>query len=143
MYQSLSHVQFLQPHGRQPTRLLCSGNSLGKNTGVGCHFLLQWISPPRDRTQLLNCRWILYCLNHQRNLMKYFFTSPNVFQILYYHKVTTSLLFIVILNYTIYLNFKKKKPAYPFSHPLPLPLETSTIPFSVCMNLAGVFNFIF
>ena len=31
----------LQPHRQQPTRLLCPWNSLGKNTGVGCHFLLQ------------------------------------------------------------------------------------------------------
>ena len=33
------------PHGLQPTRLLCPWNSPGKNTGVGCHFLLQnkWI----------------------------------------------------------------------------------------------------
>ena len=30
------------PHRWQPTRLLCSRNSLG-NTGVGCHFLLQHI----------------------------------------------------------------------------------------------------
>ena len=28
------------PYGQQPTRLLCSRDSLGKNTGVGCHFLL-------------------------------------------------------------------------------------------------------
>ena len=28
-------------HGLQPTRLLCSWNSSGKNTGVGCPFLLQ------------------------------------------------------------------------------------------------------
>ena len=27
--------------GRQPTRLLCPWDSPGKNTGVGCHFLLQ------------------------------------------------------------------------------------------------------
>ena len=26
----------LQPHGQQPTRLLCPWDSLGKNTGVGC-----------------------------------------------------------------------------------------------------------
>ena len=26
--------------GQQPTRLLCAQDSLGKNTGVGCHFLL-------------------------------------------------------------------------------------------------------
>ena len=28
------------PYGQQPTRLLCPRDSLGKNTGVGCHFLL-------------------------------------------------------------------------------------------------------
>ena len=31
----------LQPHGLQPARLLCPWDSPGKNTGVGCHFLLQ------------------------------------------------------------------------------------------------------
>ena len=29
------------PHRWQPTRLPCPCNSPGKNTGVGCHFLLQ------------------------------------------------------------------------------------------------------
>ena len=33
----------LQPHGLQPTRLFCPWNFPGKNTGVGCHFLLQGI----------------------------------------------------------------------------------------------------
>ena len=31
----------LQPHRRQPTGLLRPFDSPGKNTGVGCHFLLQ------------------------------------------------------------------------------------------------------
>ena len=31
----------VRPHRRQPTRLPCSWDSPGKNTGVGCHFLLQ------------------------------------------------------------------------------------------------------
>ena len=31
----------MQPHGLQPTRLLRPWDSPGKNTGVGCHFLLQ------------------------------------------------------------------------------------------------------
>ena len=31
----------VRPHRRQPTRLPHPGDSLGKNTGVGCHFLLQ------------------------------------------------------------------------------------------------------
>ena len=31
----------VQPHRRQPTRLRSPRDSTGKNTGVGCHFLLQ------------------------------------------------------------------------------------------------------
>ena len=31
----------VRPHRWQPTRLLCPWDSTGKNTGVGCHFLLQ------------------------------------------------------------------------------------------------------
>ena len=42
----------LQPRGVQPTRLLSSWDSPGKNSGVGCHFLLQGIFP----TQELNLR---------------------------------------------------------------------------------------
>ena len=30
----------VRPYGQQPTRLLCPRDSLGKNTDVGCHFLL-------------------------------------------------------------------------------------------------------
>ena len=33
----------LQPHGLKPTRLLCSWDFPGKNTGVGSHSLLQKI----------------------------------------------------------------------------------------------------
>ena len=31
----------VRPHRGQPTRLPCPWDSPGKNTGVGCHFLLQ------------------------------------------------------------------------------------------------------
>ena len=31
----------VRPHRWQPTRLSCPWDSPGKNTGVGCHFLLQ------------------------------------------------------------------------------------------------------
>ena len=30
----------VRPHRQQPTRVLCPWDSPGKNTGVGCHFLL-------------------------------------------------------------------------------------------------------
>ena len=33
----------VQPHRRQPTRLPRPWDSPGKNTGVGCHFLLQFM----------------------------------------------------------------------------------------------------
>ena len=60
----------LQTHGLQPARLLCSWNSPGQNTGVGCHSLLQGIFPTqRVNPGLPHCRQILYCLSHQRSLI--------------------------------------------------------------------------
>ena len=52
-----------------PPRLLCPWNFPGKNTGVGCHFLLQGFFPPQGWNLsvlpgLLYCRQILY---HQHN----------------------------------------------------------------------------
>ena len=40
-----SWLTLLWPQGLQPARLLCPWDSLGKNTEVGCHFLLQGIFP--------------------------------------------------------------------------------------------------
>ena len=41
----------MQPHGQQPTRLSHPWDSPGKNTGVGCHFLLQCIKVKSEVTQ--------------------------------------------------------------------------------------------
>ena len=41
----------LSPYGLSPTRLLCPWASPGKNTGVGCHALLQGIFPAQGLTQ--------------------------------------------------------------------------------------------
>ena len=44
------------------------GDPPGKNTGVGCHFLLQGIFPTQGQNPgLLHCRWIFYHLSHQRS----------------------------------------------------------------------------
>ena len=40
-YVTLVVSDSVQAHRRQPTRLPCPWDSPGKNTGVGCHFLLQ------------------------------------------------------------------------------------------------------
>ena len=56
----------LQPHGLQTTRLLCPWHFPGKNTGMGCHFLLQGIFPTQGlNSGLLHCRQILYQLSYK------------------------------------------------------------------------------
>ena len=58
----LSCVWFATPRTLSPPgRLLYPWDSPGKNTGVGCHFLLQGIFPTQGLNPfLLHCRWILY-----------------------------------------------------------------------------------
>ena len=45
----------VRPHRRQPTRLPCPWDSPGKNTGVGCHFLLQCIKVKRESEVTQSC----------------------------------------------------------------------------------------
>ena len=45
----------VRPHRWQPTRLPCPWNSPGKNTGVGCHFLLQILKVKRERELTQSC----------------------------------------------------------------------------------------
>ena len=46
--------------------IICPWNSPGKNTGVGCHSLLQGIFPTQgSNPDLPYCRWILYQLSHR------------------------------------------------------------------------------
>ena len=63
MLSHLSRVQLLNP--MEPARLLHPWNSLGKNTAVGCHALLQGILPTQGSNlrllQLLHWRQVLYC----------------------------------------------------------------------------------
>ena len=56
----------LLPHGLQAARLLCPWNFLGKNTGVGCHCLLQEIFLTQgSNLSLPHYRQSLYHLRHQ------------------------------------------------------------------------------
>ena len=56
------------PHGVQPARLLCPWDFPCKNTGMGCHVLLQGIFLTQGSNPgLSNCRQILYHLSHQGN----------------------------------------------------------------------------
>ena len=56
------------PHGPWPTRLLCPWDSAGKNTGVGCHFLLQeMLLTQRSDPRLLHRQASSLPLSHQGN----------------------------------------------------------------------------
>ena len=46
----------MRPHRRQPTRLLRPWDSPGKNTGVGCHFLLQCMKVKSESEVTPSCR---------------------------------------------------------------------------------------
>ena len=43
------------PHRQQPTRLPRPWDSPGKNTGVGCHFLLQWMKVKSESEVTQSC----------------------------------------------------------------------------------------
>ena len=45
----------VRPHRRQPTRLPCPWDSPGKNTGVGCHFLLQCMKVKSESEVTQSC----------------------------------------------------------------------------------------
>ena len=45
----------VRPHRQQPTRLLCLWDSPGKNTGVGCHFLLQCMKVKSESEVAQSC----------------------------------------------------------------------------------------
>ena len=55
---SLSHVQFFATPWTLPARLLCLWDFSDKNTGVGCHFLLQGIVPSQGLN--LHLQWLLH-----------------------------------------------------------------------------------
>ena len=45
----------VRPHRRKPTRLPRPWDSPGKNTGVGCHFLLQCVKVKSEREVAQSC----------------------------------------------------------------------------------------
>ena len=73
---------FLQPHGLQPTRLLCPWNSPGTNIGVGRHSLFQGIFPTQgSNLDLQHCRQILYHLSHhEKTKLFYIYSHTYCFQ---------------------------------------------------------------
>ena len=64
-----SYLTLCDPVVRNPPGSSVHGDSPGKNTGIGCHALLQGIFPTQGSNPgLPHCRQILYHLSHQENL---------------------------------------------------------------------------
>ena len=62
---SHSCLSLCDPVDYSPPGSSVHGDSPGKNTGVGCHALLQGIFPNQgSNPKILHCRWILYHLSH-------------------------------------------------------------------------------
>ena len=61
-----SSLTLCNPMDYSPPGSSVHEDSPGKNTGVGCHALLQGIFPTQESNPgLPQCRQILYCLSHQ------------------------------------------------------------------------------
>ena len=71
-FQSPSHVQLFATTWTVAARLLCPWDFPGKNTGVGCHFLLQGnFLTQGSNLSLLHCWQILYLQSHQGSPCKH------------------------------------------------------------------------
>ena len=73
----------VRPHRWQPTRLLCPWDSPCKNTGVGCHFLLQLFWSTSLQLGTIRCSRLtldIYCLRHRVSSLSnhpWFFSLKN------------------------------------------------------------------
>ena len=56
---SLQSCPTLRPHRQQPTRLCRPWDSPGKNTGVGCHFLLHCVKLKSESEVAQSRQWPL------------------------------------------------------------------------------------
>ena len=68
-----SRLTLLWPYGLKTSRVLCLWDFPGKNTGVGCYFLLQGIFPTQGLNPSL-LHWQADCLplSHQCESIKYY-----------------------------------------------------------------------
>ena len=79
VFQSLSRADSLRPHRLQSVRLLCPWDFSGKNTGVGCHFLLQGIFSTQGwKSQLLHWQADSLLLSHKESICMHLFIQKTM-----------------------------------------------------------------
>ena len=112
----MSCLSLCNPMDYSPPGSFVHGDYPGKNTGVGCHALLQGIFPNQGLNPgLLHCRQILYHLSHQGSSSEYQELKPNhklklricehKNQILIFHVLRTKSFFILNEPVQTYLMF--------------------------------------
>ena len=111
-----SHIQFFAtPWTIQPARLRCPWESPGKNTGLGCHFLLQgiFLTQGSNPSSYVSCigRWVLY---HQHHLGSHVSHFSNVFLFCFFMKLSCNSLtkskylnLLLLLHYHQFIIFLK------------------------------------
>ena len=88
------------------------GDSPGKNTGVGCHALLQGIFPTQGpNPDLPHCRQILYWLSHQGKPTWFLSTCKNEIRVDETHSnsVVTYLHLSKLIKFFLFLTLKNKR----------------------------------
>jgi len=96
------------PHRRQPTRLPRPWDSPGKNTGVGCHFLLQCMKVKRESEVAQLCPTLLYHKSAQSFTYSFslpFCQTPDNHWFLFYF-ILSHLIFNIILVFTLLEHFR-------------------------------------
>ena len=105
---ALSHVQLLWSHELWPARLLCSWDSPGKNTRVGCHFLLQGNFPTQElNPSLPHCRQMLYQLSYRGSPLHHCWLLFNHTKILPYLSETEMLLPKIYTHISIHVSISR------------------------------------
>ena len=112
-------------YGPEPTRLLCPWDSPGKNTGVGCHALLQGIFPTQGlNSGLLHCRVFTIWATKEAQ------QRPQIFP----RQVIKAM---VVTNTSSPRSFSKAVPALFIPSSLPRPHNT-VHPWILCTELSRV-----
>ena len=97
----------VQPFRRQPTRLHCPWDSPGKNTGQGCHFLLQCMKVKSESEVAQSCPTLCNPMNGSPPSS----SAHGIFQarILEWGAIAFSVKLTILLYSPSYTLFKKHK----------------------------------
>ena len=100
----------LRLYGLQPFRPLCPWDSLGKNTGVGCHFLLQGIFLTRNgrRVSYVYLHWLPVFFTTSATL-EALSTHTHTVKTVYYNYVLTNRLITSINSDNMHKNGRQPR----------------------------------